>query len=191
MTRKKWCGHGKYNSATCQDCKNQAAQDAQMLKQMLKNNLLDLVRDYKLRYDRRYDSTYSVSLYQVRQLAEEAGLAFTDKERTLFHPRIETGRKSPFKTLREAVEYYESNVARAPGEIAATNTVEMCYKLREYGCKPYATACLYGFEVEYISFPFPDPRGVSIMLREVGNPATVTQHVFRKNILKAMEYGQA
>jgi hypothetical protein len=182
MARKKWCGHGKYNSGTCQDCKHQAAQDAQMLMQMLKNNLLDLMRDYKLRYDRRYDSTYNVSLYQVRQLAEEAGLAFTDEERSLFHPKIETGRKSPFKTLKEAVAYYES---------AATNTVEMCYKLREYGCKPYETACIYGFEVEYISFPFPDPRGISIMLREVGNPATVAQHVFRKNILKAMEYGQA
>jgi hypothetical protein len=167
MARKKWCGHGKYNSGTCQDCKHQAAQDAQMLMQMLKNNLL------------------------VRQLAEEAGLAFTDEERSLFHPKIETGRKSPFKTLKEAVAYYESKVERTPGEIAATNTVEMCYKLREYGCKPYETACIYGFEVEYISFPFPDPRGISIMLREVGNPATVAQHVFRKNILKAMEYGQA
>jgi hypothetical protein len=68
---------------------------------------------------------------------------------------------------KEAVEYWNQKVAMdvPPEERAATNTVAMCFTMRTLGYVPYAVVKCYGHELELISYPFPSPQGIGIMVR--------------------------
>lgn len=91
-----------------------------------------------------------------------------------------------FSTLERAVSYVNSKDERSMAETLRTCTVEACYHLRTFGYKPHGKARIMGYDVEFISYPFPDPTdGICIMVREMGKHYTICKFVLGEHILKA------
>lgn len=71
---------------------------------------------------------------------------------------------------------------------------EECIILRSFGFKPHERTRFYGFDAEFISYPYPHSRfGAAINVREPGNPSVMLEAAINPaafSILSSLSSGE-